>query len=58
MKRVRIIEVDHFAYEVGTVSLHEVIALNVRLTIEFLDKPRILLGACLNREAVNGAVVG
>jgi hypothetical protein len=57
MQRMRIVKINDLANEISTVSLYEVIALEVRLAIELFDQQRILLGAGLNLEAIKCPVV-
>src|ERR1019366_5873452 len=57
MQRMRVIKIEDLAHKVGTVSLHEVIALAVGLAVEFVDQQRILLRTGLNLESINCPVI-
>src|ERR1039457_845481 len=57
MQGMRVIEIDDLAHKVGTVSLHEVIALAVGLAVEFVDQQSVLLRTGLNLESINCPVI-
>src|SRR5260370_21348927 len=57
MQGVRVIKIDYLAHKIGTVSLHEVIALAVWLAVQLADQQRVLFRAGLNLESINCAVI-
>ena len=58
MQRVRIIKINHLAHKIRTISRDEVVALNIRLAVEFADQQRVLFRTCLDLECINCPVIG